>query len=76
MSYAESSGISILNFTDEVITAAGGAINTFRYLVVYNDTAASDELLGWLDYGSVVDLADTESLTIDLGVAGLMQITS
>jgi hypothetical protein len=61
--------------TDEVITATGGAIATFRYIILYNDSATSpaDALVGFLDYGSAVDLADTETLTIDVGASGLFQ---
>lgn len=61
---------------DEVITAAGGAIATFRYLVLYNDSASApvDALVGYLDYGGAVNLADTETLTIDVGASGLFQL--
>jgi hypothetical protein len=78
ISYVETTGTAILTFTDEVITATGAAIATFRYLVVYNDSATSpaDALVGWLDYGSALTLADTESLTVDLGASGLLQVTS
>lgn len=44
---------------------ATGAVSTFRYVVLYNDTAASDNLIGWYDHGSEVTLADGESYTID-----------
>ena len=56
-------------FTAEVITATGGAIATHRYYVLYNDSATSpaDALVGYLDYGSAVDLADTETMTIGSG---------
>lgn len=78
ISYVETNGVAILTFTDEVITAVGGAIAAFRYIVAYNDSATSpaDALLGWLDYGSALTLADTESLTVDLGASGLLQVTS
>lgn len=45
-------------------TASGGAIAQFRYVVLMNDTHASDALIGWWDYGSAVDLADGESFTV------------
>lgn len=58
-----------LSATDQVITASGGAIATFRYVILYNDTPASpaDPLIGWWDYGSAVSLATGESLTVDFG---------
>ncbi len=48
-----------------VFTAAGGPIGPFRYVAVYNDTATNDELVGWLDYGSAVTLADAETFTVN-----------
>jgi hypothetical protein len=53
--------------TDKVLTASGGAVATFRYVALYNDTATNDELICWYDYGSDVTLADGETFTIDFG---------
>ena len=75
---ATQSGATVtVTCTDEVITATGAAIGTFQYIVLYNDTATSpaDALVGFLNYGSAVNLADTETLTIDVGASGLFQIT-
>lgn len=73
----ESAGDAVLSFNDLVITASGGSVGPFRYPVLYNDSAASpaDALIGYLDYGSALTLADTETLTIDLGPSGIAQIT-
>jgi len=46
-------------------TASGGSIATFRYAVLYNDTATNKELIGWWDYGSAVSLAVGDSFTVD-----------
>lgn len=51
---------------DEItITASGGAISTFQYVVLFNDGTAvkTDPLIGWWDNGSTIDLADGESFT-------------
>lgn len=73
---SQSSGTYRLILTDKVLTASGGAVATFRYVVIYNDTAASDELIGWYDYGSNLTLADGESLTVDFdGTNGLLSVT-
>ena len=49
---------------DATITATG-AIGPFRYVVFYNDTAASDNLIQWYDYGSEVTMANADTFTID-----------
>jgi hypothetical protein len=69
----ESNGEAKVTIADEVITATGGAINTFRYLVLYNDTATApaDALVAYFDYGSALNLADTETLTVDFAATGV-----
>ena len=64
-SYTETGGTGTFIASDLVITATGASIGPFQYCVFYNNTAASDNLIGYLNYGSAVTLADTETLTLD-----------
>ena len=72
---AQTSGTYKLVLTDLVLTASGGSVAAFQYVVVYNDTATNDELIAWYGYGSALTLASGETLTIDFdGTNGLLQI--
>jgi hypothetical protein len=64
-SSAQSGGTYSLVLNSATLTASGGAIGPFRYVVLYNDTATNDELVCWFDRGVELTLADTESYTID-----------
>ena len=68
-SSGQTGGVFTQLFDDLVLTASGGPVATFRYVVIYNDTAAGDPLLCWYDYGSDLTLADGEALTIDFTTA-------
>lgn len=74
-SSSQTSGTYKLVLVDVVLTASGGAVAAFRYVVIYNDTATNDELIGWYDYGSDLTLQNGESLTVDFdGTNGVLQI--
>ena len=74
-SSVQTSGTYKLVINDATITAAGGVIGPFQYVVLYNDTAANDELIGWYDYGVALTLTNGNSFTIDFdGANGVLTI--
>ena len=72
-STSRTAGVTSLVGTDKVITASGGSIGPFRYVYIYNDTPTSpaDPLVGVLDYGSAISIADLEDFTLDFGASFL-----
>lgn len=64
-SSSQTSGTYKLVIAPLTLTASGGSVATFRHVVMYNDTAASKELIGYWDDGADVTLADTETYTFD-----------
>lgn len=64
---SQTTGTYTLLLPDHVLTASG-AVATFRWVGLYNDTPAAtptDPLISYWDYGSDLTLANGETLTID-----------
>jgi hypothetical protein len=68
---SQSGGTITVTATDVTITASGGTVGPFRYVVLYNDTPSdpADPLIGYWDYGAAVTLADGESIKVDFGAS-------
>lgn len=62
--WSTSGGLGKLVITNKVITASGGTIGPFRYVVLLNNTATLKDLIGWFDYGTSITLNNTETFTI------------
>jgi hypothetical protein len=74
VSSVQTSGTYKLTLTDLVLTASG-TVPAFRFVLLFNDTAAADDLIGWWDYGSDLILLSGETFTVDFdGAAGVLTI--
>jgi hypothetical protein len=70
-----SAGIWRWDTNDFSFTASGGTMGTFRYIAIYSDTAASDDLVGYYDHGTAVSLPDGSSYTFTVAADGHFEIT-
>lgn len=67
-----SGGTVTMTAVDVVWTASGGNLGnstTGRYVSIYDDTAAGDELMCSFDYGSTFTVATGETFTLDFGAS-------
>ena len=70
----ETTGTATVTAVDVTWTASTGTIGPFRYAAIYNDTHASDALIGAWDYGSNLTLNDGESFTVDFASNSLFTL--
>lgn len=72
VTYVETpAGIGTLSLNTPIVYTGGvSGIGPFRYIIVYNFSAGSNNVLGWFDYGfpGISLLASTETLTVNSGV--------
>jgi len=71
----DAAGVATLDMDSMTITAITGAIPDFQFLSLYNDTPTNKNLIGFIDYGSVLSLALAESVVVDFNVLGLFTVT-
>lgn len=73
-SSSQTGGVYSLVGNDVLLITATGTVADFRYIVLYNDTAASDQLIGWWDFGSTVSMTNGDTFTVDFG-ANILTLT-
>lgn len=66
---SQTAGTITVVAADKTATASGGSSNAFQYVVLYNDTASNDELVGWYDNGSAVTLTNGQTFTVNFGAS-------
>lgn len=64
---SQSGGTYSLTNDTVTFTASGAAFDQFRWAVLYNDTAASKQLIAYFDYGVAYTLPDGQSFIINAG---------
>lgn len=67
--YSEGTGTGTMTAVDVTVTASGGTVGPFQYVVIYDDTHASDILMCWFDYASGLTLQIGESFSVDFGAS-------
>lgn len=60
---SQTAGLYTLKCSNVVFTATG-AVGPFQYVILYDDTATNDELIGWWDYGSTITMANGDTFTV------------
>lgn len=67
-------GIWQWQITDFSWTADGGNIGPFRYIVIYDDTAAGKPLIGYWDCGAALTVADGMTFLADYAAASPIKL--
>jgi hypothetical protein len=67
------SGTYTLDANNLVLTAIG-TVPTFRYVILFNQSATNDELIGWYDYGAAVNVLNGETFTVTWDAAGILTL--
>ena len=62
--YTQSGGTATLSAGTLTLTSQTGNFGAFRYVVVYDDSSASKNVIGWYDYGSEVTLNSGDTFTV------------
>lgn len=65
VSSTQTAGVYKLILNDPATWVSTGTLGPFRYVVLYNETTAAKDLIGFWDYGSSLTLNNGESFKVD-----------
>lgn len=70
-------GTGIWQFTSNAFswTASGADFATARYVVIYDDTSANDDVVGYVDYATTFVLTNGNTFTVTPGANGIFRMT-
>lgn len=76
-SSAQVNGVySLIPVGNVVISASGGDIGPFRWIVLYDQSAPAGALIGWYDFGQSVLVENGLTFTMEFNlINGIIQIT-
>lgn len=66
VTFVQSAGVASLASTANTVFTATTGFGPFRYALLYNNTAAGKNAIGYYDYGTSISLNAGETLTIDV----------
>lgn len=75
VTWSKSGAVSTLDMADVTITASGGSIGPFQYMILYNDTATGDALIGFYTLSASTTIADGDSFTLQIDSTGVLTLT-
>jgi hypothetical protein len=64
-STSRAAGTTSIVPVDASISASGGTIGPFQYVILYNDTATNDELIGFWNLGTTYTIPDGGTFIFD-----------
>lgn len=75
-SYTQTLGVAKLILADPPVwTGTGSGFGPFRYAILRNTTATNGDLICYVDHGSSISIAATQTYTLDLdNVNGLIEV--
>lgn len=71
--YSQTAGVGALTSdASSTITAAGGSVGPFRFVILCNVSKAGSPLIAYWDYDAEITLLDTQALRIGFGATVLV----